>query len=170
MALGRNPRTVPQEQVVVEDRTVVSHPWSPAQVVAVVIGIAYVILGIAALAKTGFPVDHVMSPQHDVLGFRHTPLLGAIEIAFGALLIVSGVVAGGARTLMAFLGVVATLFGILLLVNVAPNRLHHWLGVGDPYGWLSLVAGVILVLAAFFSPEFSRAGSSREARREQLVD
>lgn len=170
MGFGHNSRTVPQEQVVVEDRTVASHPWSPAQIVAVVLGIAYVILGIAALARTGLPVDHMMSPQHDVLGFRHTPLLGAIEIVFGALLIVSGVVAGGARSLMAFLGVVATVFGILLLVNVAPNRLHHWLGVGDPYGWLSLAAGVILLVAAFFSPEFTHPGRSREARREQLID
>jgi uncharacterized membrane protein HdeD (DUF308 family) len=170
MAIGRNPSAVPQDQVVVEDRTVASHPWSPAQIVAVVVGIAYVVLGIAALARTGFPVNHLTNPAYNVLGFRHTPLLGAIEIVFGALLIVSGVVAGGARSLMAFLGVIATVFGILVLVNVAPNRLHHWLGVGDPYGWLSLVAGVILMLAAFFSPEFSRAGRTREARREQLVD
>jgi hypothetical protein len=170
MAFARNRGTLPEEQVVVEDRTVVAHPWSPAQIVAVVLGIAYVLLGIAALARTGLPVDHMMSPQHDVLGFRHTPLLGAIEIGFGALLIVSGVVAGGARSLMAFLGVVATIFGILLLVNVAPNRLHHWLGVGDPYGWLSLTAGVILLLAAFFSPELTHSGRSREAHREQLVD
>ena len=135
-----------------------------------VIGIAYVILGIAALARTGFPVNHLTEPAYDVLGFRHTPLLGAIEIGFGALLIVSGVVAGGARSLMAFLGVVATVLGILVLVNVAPNRLHHWLGVGDPYGWLSLVAGVILLVAASSHPSSAVAGRTREARREQLVD
>jgi hypothetical protein len=156
---------VPESGVVVEDRTTAAYPWSPAQIVAVIIGIASVILGIAALARTGLPVDNMTGPHEEVLGLRHTPLLGVIEIGFGVLLILSGVVAGGARALMAFLGIVAAIFGILLLVNVAPNRLHGWLGVGDPYGWLSLVVGVVLLAAAFFSPEFARGSRRRETRQ-----
>src|SRR4051794_32007304 len=105
MAIRRPVQAAPEEQVVVEERTGVRRPWSPAQIVAVVIGVAFVILGIAGLARTGFSTEHLMSPQHEVLGFRHTPLLGAIEIVFGALLILAGVAAGGARSLMAFLGV-----------------------------------------------------------------
>jgi hypothetical protein len=169
MDLRREARVVPEEEVIVEAGTGVAHPWSPAQIVAVVIGIGYVILGIAALARTGLPVDHMMTPQHEVLGFRHSPLLGSIEIVFGALLIIAGVVAGAARSLMAFLGVVATTFGVLVLVDVAPNRLHRWLGVGDPYGWLSVAAGVVLLLAAFFSPEFARTTRTRTARHERVI-
>lgn len=163
MAFRRDVREVPDDGVIVEERTGVGHPWSPAQIVAVVVGIGFLVLGIAGLARTGLPVDHMMSPQKDVIGFRHTPLLGAIEIGFGALLIVSGVVAGGARSLMAFLGVVATTFGILVLIDVAPNRIHRWLGVGEPYGWLALVAGIVVLIAAFVSPEFGRVRRTRQA-------
>src|SRR3954462_1633091 len=67
-------------------------PWSPAQIVALVIGAAAVVMGIAGLAKTGLPLNHLDRPYHDVLGFRHSPLLGLAEIGFGVLLIISGVV------------------------------------------------------------------------------
>jgi hypothetical protein len=143
------------DDVVVEDRSVVVHAWSPAQIVAVAIGVASVILGIAALARTGLPFDHLDRPHEEVIGLRHSPLLGLIEIGFGALLIVAGVVAGALRSLMALLGVIAAGFGVILLVDVAPDRLHHWLGVGDPYGWTALVVGVVLLVAAFFSPDIA---------------
>jgi hypothetical protein len=149
------------QDVVVEDRSVVARAWSPAQIVAVAIGAAAVILGIAALARTGVPFDHLDRPQEEILGFRHSPLLGLIEIGFGALLIIAGVVPGAARSLMALLGVVAAGFGVILLVDVAPDRLHRWLGVGDPYGWMAVIVGAVLLLAAFFSPDIA-ANRSRE--------
>jgi hypothetical protein len=147
------------------DRVVTAHPWSPAQIIAVVIGAAFVILGIAALARTGIPMDHLDRPHEEVIGFRHSPLLGMIEIGFGALLIVAGVVPGAVRSLMVLLGVVAAGFGVILLVDVAPDRLHRWLGVGDPYGWMALIVGVVLILAGFFSPDVARD----RHRHEQVV-
>jgi hypothetical protein len=153
MPFRRVVEEVPRDDVVVTDTATSAQPWSPAQIVAVVIGIGFVLLGIAGLARTGLELTNLSGPHDEVLGFLHTPLLGLIEVGFGVLLILSGVVAGASRGLMAFLGIVAAIFGILLLVNVAPNRLHHWLGVGDPYGWLSLIVGVVLLAAAFFSPE-----------------
>lgn len=153
-----------EEAVIVEDRAVSVHPWSPAQIIAVIVGIGFVVLGIAALARTGFNVDDLMNPQKEVLGFRHSPLLGSIEIVFGALLILAGVVPGGARSLMAFLGIVAAVFGALVLVDVAPNRLHRWLGVGEPYGWMVLIVGVVLLAAAFFSPDVAVGRRTRESR------
>ncbi len=170
MAFRRAVREAPEEELTVEDRGVVTHVWSPAQIVAVVIGAAFLIMGIAVLARTGFTVDDVMRPQEEVLGFRHSPLLGAIEIGFGALLIVTGVVSGGARALMALLGVVAATFGLLLIVDVAPDRLHHWLGVGDPYGWMALVVGVVLLVAAMFSPDIAQGSRRRETRSRHVVD
>ena len=152
----------PEDGVVVEDRAVAAHPWNPAQIVAILVGAGFVILGIAALARTGIPTEHIHDPQEEVLGFRHSPLLGIIEIGFGALLIMAGVVAGALRSLIAFLGVVSAVFGVLLLVDVAPERLHRWLGVGDPYGWMALIVGVVLLLAAFFSPDVA---SGRRSQR-----
>lgn len=159
---------VPTDDVVADDRSVTVHPWSPAQIVALVIGAAFVILGIAALTRTGFPTNHLDSPHKEILGFRHSPLLGAIEIAFGALLILSGVVAGAARAMMIFLGVVAAGFGAILLLDVAPNRLHHWLGVGDPYGWMAIIVGAVLLIAAFASPDIASHRRVRTHRRQYV--
>jgi len=142
-------------------------PWSPAQIIALVVGIAAVVMGIAGLAKTGLPLDHLDRPYHDVLGFRHSPLLGLSEIGFGVLLIIAGVVSGGARWLMALLGVVQMVFGVVVLVDVAPDRIHRWLGVGDPYGWLSVIVGAFLVLTAMLLPEITPA--RRESRRHHVA-
>jgi hypothetical protein len=153
---------VADDRVVEDDRAVTAHHWSPAQIVAVIIGAGFVILGIAALARTGVPTEHITSPHEEVLGFRHSPLLGLIEIGFGALLVVAGVIPGAARSLMALLGVISAAFGVVLLVDIAPDRLHRWLGVGDPYGWMVLVVGVVLLVAAFFSPDVASNRRSRE--------
>ena len=88
---------VPRDDVVVTDTTTSAQPWSPAQIVAVVIGVAFVLLGIAGLARTGLALDNLSGPHDEVLGFLHTPLLGLVEIGFGVLLILAGVVAGAAR-------------------------------------------------------------------------
>lgn len=137
-------------------RAVSVRPWSPAQFVGIAFGAALVIVGIAVLARTGFPTEHLDRPQHDVLGFRSSPLLGATEIAFGALLIVSGIVAGTTRWFMALIGVGATGFGLILLMDRAPDRIHRWLGVGDRFGWTMVIVGVVVLLAAVVSPRRGR--------------
>jgi uncharacterized membrane protein YedE/YeeE len=138
------------------DPPVVAHGprgWTPVQVLAIGVGAGYLVLGVAGVVTTGLPLGHLDRPAADVLGFRHTPLLGLAEIAFGALAVVAGIVAGGARSLMALLGGIATALGVLLLVDVAPDHLHGWLGAGGPYGWLSVIVGVFLVVTAVFLPD-----------------
>jgi hypothetical protein len=155
---------VVDEGAVADERaSVVSSPtWSPAQIVAVVLGAASVILGIAALAKTGLPLDHMDRPEKVVWSFRHTPLMGAIEIVFGALLLIAGVVPGALRSLMGLLGAISAAFGVVILVDVAPARLNKWLGVTDRNGWLFLIGGAVILLAAFLSPTIW--GGTRERR------
>ena len=94
----------------------------------------------------------------------HTPLLGAIEIAFGALLILASVVPGGFRSLMMLLGAIALGFGLVVLLDVAPNRLHHWLGVTHRHGWLFVIAGAVILVAALFSPVFGGTERRRRVR------
>jgi hypothetical protein len=148
----------------VDDRT--SRPamiWSPAQIVGLIVGLGFVILGVAALARTGFDTSHVYTPHDAVWNLWHSPLLGAIEIGFGALMIVASVVPGALRTLMALLGVIAFGFGLVVLLDVAPHRLNKWLAVTHRNGWLFLVVGAVVLLAAFFSPVFG-SGSRRRTR------
>ncbi len=148
---------------------IMTRTWSPAQVVAIVAGIGFMALGVGALAQTGFTIDHVMRPTQDVAGFRHTPLLGVAEVGFGALLLLTGGVAGGLRSLMAVLGVGAAALGGLLVTDVAPNRLHSWLGVGHRYGWMVIIVGGVVFVAALVAPNFRHTTSANHIRRHRVV-
>ncbi len=148
---------------------VTTHTWSPAQAVAIIAGLGFLALGILALRRTGFTIDHVTSPTGDIAGFGHTPLLGATEVGFGTLLLLTGVVAGGLRLLMALLGIAALALGALLVTDVAPYRLHHWLGAGHPYGWLAIGVGGAVFLAALVAPTFTRTTSANHIRRHRVV-
>ena len=161
---GTRPAVV--EGDVVDDRVVgrAAPIWSPAQIIGLAGGIGFVILGIAALARTGFDTSHLYSPHAVVWHFSHTPLLGVIEIAFGAVLLLASVVPGGFRSLMALLGAIALGFGLVVLLDVAPHRLFHWLGVTHRNGWLFVIAGAVLLLAALFSPVFGGTKRRRQVR------
>ena len=63
---------------------------------------------------------------------------------------------------MALLGAIALGFGLVVLLDVAPHRLFHWLGVTHRNGWLFVVAGAVILIAALFSPVFG--GRTRERR------
>jgi hypothetical protein len=126
---------------------------TPVQVLPVAVGSGYLLLGAIGVASTGVPLDHLDRPVVQVAGFAHTPALGLAELGFGALLVLAGLVAGGARSLMALLGAIAAAFGVALLVDVEPGRLSRWLAVGGPYGWLSVIVGVFLIVTALFLPD-----------------
>jgi hypothetical protein len=144
--------------------------WSPAQIVGLIVGIGYTALGIAAVVDTGFDTSHLDTPHNVVWGFAHSPLLGAIEIAFGVLMILASLVPGGARVLLAFLGAVALIFGIVVLAESVPNRLNDWLAVTHKNGWLYLITGAVVMLVALFSPNFGGAHHSVVREDERVVD
>jgi hypothetical protein len=128
--------------------------FSPAQFVALVVGIGFTVLGAVAVAQTGFDPDHIYTPVERVWSFGHTPLFGVIEIGFGLLMIAAAVVPGGARTLMGLLGAAALVFGIVTLADAAQEDLTEWLGVTDRTGWLYIITGAVTLLAAMLSPVF----------------
>jgi len=142
--------------------------WSPAQFVALIVGVAAVVFGIAALAKTGIHGDSLRSPHREIWSFHHTPLLAVVEIGFGVLLILSSVSAGASRTFMAFLGALTVTFGVLIVADAWPARMHRWFGVHDRNGWLFIITGGVVVLAGLLLPTFSRpeVRTVREVRRE----
>jgi hypothetical protein len=41
---------------------------------------------------------------------------------------------------------------------------HHWFGVDDSNGWLFVIVGTVVLLAAFFSPVFGSGGRHRRTR------
>jgi uncharacterized protein DUF4383 len=143
--------------------------WSPAQIVGLIVGIGFIVLGVAALAKTGFDTSHVDRPHDVVWHFAHSPLLGAIEVAYGVLLVIASVIPGAARTLMALLGAIGVAFGLVVLIETVPNKLNDWLAVTHRNGWLFLIAGGVVLLAAIFSPVFGGSVRHERTNREVLV-
>ena len=80
--------------------------------------------------------------------WQHTAWLAIGEIVFGLIMIGAGVVPGGARGLMTFMGILAVAFGIAVLV--APNDLR----AENATGWAFIIAGGVSLLAAAISPVF----------------
>jgi hypothetical protein len=128
--------------------------WSPAQIIGLIVGIGFIVLGVATLAKTGFDTSHLDRPHDVVWHFAHSPLLGVIEAAYGVLLVIASVVPGASRALMALLGAIGVAFGLVVLIVTEPNKLNDWLAVTHRNGWLYLIAGGVVLLAAIFSPVF----------------
>lgn len=161
----------PESSTVVErDETVrPGHDWSPAQLVAFVIGGASLVFGIVALARTGLDLDDVTRPEDSVLGFVHTPLLALAEIGFGVLMLLAALAPAG-RVLMAFLGLVALAFGILIVADAWPARLQDWFGVTDDHGWLFIVVGGISVVAALLLPTVHTRDRHHVSERRRIGD
>ena len=141
--------------------------WSPAQIFGVIIGIGFVVLGIAAVARTGFDTSHVYTPHDLVWKLPHSPLLSVIEIGFGAFVLLASIVPGGVRPVLALMGAIALAFGIVVLVEAAPNRLNHWLAVTHRSGALFTAVGAVLLIAAIASPVF--VGGTRSVMRDERV-
>jgi hypothetical protein len=125
---------------------------NPARYVAGAIGIAAIVFGAFALADTGFDPDHLRRPHDSIATFHHTPLLALIEIGFGVLMLLAAFGTFIGRGLMTAASVGALVFGIVIVTDLWPNRLHEWLGVHDRHGWLYVGAGAVGLAAAILLP------------------
>jgi len=144
-----------EDDMVVAEQRVVSAPWSPAQLVALAFGALFLVLGAVTLAGTGLTADGFTSTHVTALGFQHTPLLGAIELVFGLLMIMAGAIPGAGRGTMAVLGTLALGFGVVILVQ--SGSLYDTLGVDAANGYLYLVTGIVTLVSAVAAPViFSR--------------
>src|SRR5262245_30020049 len=155
------------------DSTVETTParhWSLAQFVSLIVGVAAVVFGIVALAKTGIHGDSLRSPHREVWSFHTTPLLAVVEIGFGAVLILAAVSAGASRAFMALLGTLAVAFGVVIVADAWPARMHRWFGVHHRNGWLFIITGGVVVLAGFLMPTFRRPEicTVREVRDDRV--
>jgi hypothetical protein len=80
----------------------------------------------------------------------------------------AGVVPGGSRGMMTFLGMFAVGIGILFLVDTV--NLQRTVAASDGAGWVYVIAGAGSMLAAMVSPVFfSGARHGYRGRREILT-
>lgn len=148
-------------------RRVERAPWSPAQVVALAIGIVFAVLGAVALARTGIHTDNLTAKHVAVAGFHHTAVLGIIELVFGLLMIAAGAIPGAGRGTMTFLGILALGFGIVVIVQA--TSFHRTLGVHPANGWLFVISGGLSLLAAMVSPVFFSHDRVGYAERREVL-
>jgi hypothetical protein len=138
-----------REDMQVSERQIESPAWSPAQLVAIVIGAFFVIVGAVTLARTGIG-GSMLAPHVSTMGLHHTPLLGAFELGFGLLMVMAGAIPGAGRGTMTLLGGIALGAGIVILIQ--PASFHRALGVHAANGWLYVFTGIAAMVAAMAAP------------------
>jgi hypothetical protein len=168
----RRANTAVEREDVTEDRPMIAAAtpaWSPAQIIGLIAGIGFTVLGVASIVRTGFDTSHIYTPHTDVWTLPHSPLLGLIEIGYGVLLVLASVVPGGVRWLMGLLGAAALAFGLVIVIGDTPTRLNSWLAVTHRNGWLYVIVGAVVLLAAIISPVFISGTRHRHVHHVQPV-
>jgi uncharacterized membrane protein HdeD (DUF308 family) len=173
MAERYPPTGVPATQTAYQSTSSVAverQPWSPAQLVSIILGIVFVVLGGIAIARTGVDFNRLTGQHVDVAGSSQTQLMGFIELVYGALLLVVGSIPGAGRAGMSFLGILALVFGIIVVAQ--PSSFYHSLGVGSGYAIFLIVVGAVLMITSMVSPiywGFSRRYGATRGHRATVV-
>lgn len=118
--------------------------FSPGQILAGVLGLVLSIIGIIAISRGGID-GSLNTPVVDVAGTDQSAMLGLAEFALG-LLLVLGALNYSARSLVAFVGVVMVIGGVVL--GAANTDILHDVGTSQGTGWAIMVGGIIAVVAA----------------------
>jgi hypothetical protein len=119
------------------------------QVVAWVLGLAFVVAGLVALARAGFDELALTEPVVEVAGHAATPLLALLWLALGVALLAAGTGEVHERRLRIG-GVVLAVVAAVLLIE--PDAFTPYLGVQGDSGTLLLAMGVALTAASYVPP------------------
>jgi len=131
------------DQVTAGEETVetVRQRFDVASMLAVAAGVGLVGIGAVALVRAGVDGSWY-GPVVRVVGIDHTPLLGAVEVGVGALLVLAGL--AGARVLAAFVALVAGVGAAIAAVE--PDLVDRELALQRGWATALAVGGVLLAL------------------------
>jgi hypothetical protein len=118
--------------------------FSPGQILAGILGVVVAIIGIIAMSRAGLD-GSLNKPVVDVAGTDQSAMLGIAEFAAG-LLLVLGALSYAARALIAFVGVVMVVGGVVL--GAAGATILEDVGTSQGTGWAIMVGGIIAIVAA----------------------
>jgi hypothetical protein len=116
-------------------------------VIILTIGIFFVGMGSVGLSRGGFDD---LNLQGQVMGIPHTPLLGFMELVFGAVVVLAAALPYAGKWVLAGAGAVLSLFGLLVVITA--SSLNSALGVEALNGWLYLVCGLVIVAVGIVMP------------------
>jgi hypothetical protein len=154
----------------VVNRSVARAPWSPAQIVALIIGGILAIIGGVTLARTGINFSDLSSNHVTVAGMDQTAIMGIGELVIGLFLIGAGAVPGGGRVSMTFWGVVLLGFGIVLLISDSSTSMHRWFTDDSGTGWFFVVMAAVLLVTAMAAPVIFGSDRRAVARRSAIIE
>jgi hypothetical protein len=144
---------------------VVQYKWSPANVLVVLAGVALAALGIVALIRTEIN-ETWYTPVETVARINHTPLLAAIEVGVGALLVILGLL--GVRMLTAFVCLAGAAAAAVAAMD--PARFETELAI-ERWWAIALAAGgaALAVLLMLPRPMVTVDRTPRGLRRRRRV-
>jgi hypothetical protein len=144
-------------------RDVVQRHWSPANVLVVLAGAALAALGIVALIRAEIN-ETWYTPVVTVARIDHTPLLAALEVGAGALLVILGLL--GIRTLTAFVCVAGAVAAAVAAID--PTRFQTELAI-ERWWAVALAAGgaALAVLLMLPRPTVTTERTPRFGRRRR---
>lgn len=129
-----------------------------SDVVSLVAGLLFGVMGLIALVELGFS-DFPSEATTDVFGLTHTQLWGIADILLGLLLIAGSGAIGRGTTI--FAGAVTLVVGIVVVA--ALEELDPTLTTENGYGWLAIIVGLVVLVAAIAVPTVA-------ARRDRVVE
>ena len=159
--------TTDDEDTVIRERT---WTFAPGQLISLAVGVGLVALGLVAMVRAGID-GSFRTPVVDVFGLSHTAWLGLAEVGAGVLLILAGTGAWG-RALSVLVGAAMMIAGLLIGVETA--AMPDELGVEEDFGWMLILVGALVSLAAMTLPVWRshrvrRNGVDVEPERRELV-
>jgi hypothetical protein len=130
------------ERTVIEPvrRERVHRPFHVGNLLAIVAGAALAVIGIVALARTDLNQSWDQ-PSTTVLDIDHTPLLAALEVGAGALLVLMGLTGRRFLAMLAAVGIAVA----AVAAAIEPGRLATQYALEEWWAWT--VAGAAAVVA-----------------------
>jgi hypothetical protein len=133
--------------------------WDLPALLAAATGVALIVIGVLALVRSG--IDGTWyQPVVEVAGISHTPLLGAIEVGVGVLLVLAAM--AGVRVLAALVALAAGVAAVV--VAIEPGAVERELAIETEWA-VALAVGLLAVGLLILS--LGRKGERRERRVER---
>lgn len=136
---------------------VVIDQWSFADAVVGVIGAGLALVGALVLVRTGIDASWYR-PVETVADANHTPLLGAIEVGAGVLLMLTA--AARSRALPALTGLAIAVAGALAAIEY--TEVSRELAIEESWAWMLAGVGLLVSIVSLVPP--------RRRRVERLVE
>lgn len=139
------------------EREVVVDQWSFADAVVAIIGAGLALVGALVLVRTGIDASWYR-PVETVADATHTPLLGALEVGAGVLLMLTA--AARSRALPALAGLALAVAGALAAIEYA--EVSRELAIEESWAWMLAGVGLLVSIVSLVPP--------RRRRVERLVE